>query len=163
MKLSVLLVVLVTAVLAPLKIQAQQHQARDWHCVRQPMVEDTDGNVLTLQCEAALPKGEKLDAEDEDTLSKLDRIRYNAQTFTSVAANERANEITKGDQSPKRWSLDTGKGQEMMDAVRMGFGQKVGQICQKHPDIVLAPLFPDLTTAKPMLYGCKNIIASPEK
>jgi len=99
------------------------------------MVEDADGNVQTLQCEAALPKGEKLDAEDEDTLSKLARIRFNT----------------------------VGNDKKLTDAIRMGFGQTVGQICQKHPNIVLAPLFPDLTTAKPILYGCKNIITAPEK
>jgi len=130
----VFLVVLVIAGLSSKSIQAQQHQAKNWHCVREPMVEDVDGNVLALQCEAALPKGEKLDAEDEDTLSKLARIRFNANT----------------------------RDKQLTDAVRMGFGQAVGQICQKHPNIVLAPLFPDLTTAKPTLYGCKNIIAAPE-
>jgi hypothetical protein len=83
------------------------------------------------QCVAALLKNEKLDAEDEDILGKLERIRWNAQTFT-------------------------GKGNEMMDAVRMGFGQKVGQLCRKHPNIALALLFPDLTTGTTTLYGCEK-------
>jgi hypothetical protein len=39
------------------------------------------------------------------------------ETFTSVAANERANEIIKADQSPKHWSLDKRKSKEMMDAI----------------------------------------------
>ena len=71
--------------------------------------ETTDGDVVVLQCVAALPKNEKLDAEDEDILGKLERIRWNAQTFT-------------------------GKGNEM----------------------VLAPLFPDLTSGTTTLYGCKK-------
>jgi hypothetical protein len=72
---------------------------------------------VVLQWVAALPKNEKLDAEYEDILGKLERIRWNALTFT-------------------------GKGNEMIDAMRMGFSQRVGQLCQKHPNIVLAPLFP---------------------
>jgi hypothetical protein len=68
-----------------------------------------------------------------------------------------------GQQDPKNWSFDTGKGREMMDAIRMGFGQKVGQLCQKHPNIVLPPLFSDMPSGTTTLYGCKNIIAAPEK
>lgn len=128
-----ILVIVLLAIFAP-KIQAQQHQARDWNCVRQPFAESTDGDVVVLQCAAALPKTEKLDAEDEDTLGKLERIRWNAQTFTD-------------------------KGKEMTDATRMGFSQKVGQLCQKHPNIVLAPLFPDLTSGTTTLYACKNVLA----
>ena len=127
-----ILVIVLLATFAP-KIQAQQHQARDWYCVRQSFAETTDGDVVVLQCVAALPKNEKLklDVEDEDILGKLERIRWNAQTFT-------------------------GKGNEMIDAMRMGFGQRIGQLCQKHPNIVLAPLFPDLTSGTTTLYGCKN-------
>lgn len=131
----VFLVVLVIAGFSFQRIQAQQHQTKNWHCVREPFVEDVEGNVLALQCEAALPNGENLDTEDEHTLSRLARIRFNAK--------------------------DNDK--QITDAVRMGFGQAVGQICQKHSNIVLAPLFPDLNTSKPILYGCKNIIAAPEK
>jgi len=125
-----ILIIVLLATFAP-KIQAQQHQTRDWSCVRQSFAETTDGDVVVLQCVAALPKNDKLDAEDEDILGKLERIRWNAQTFT-------------------------GKGNEMMDAMRMGFGQKVGQLCRKHPNIVLAPLFPDLITGTTILYGCKK-------
>ena len=133
---SVFLLIPVTLLLVPLGTHAQQpQQAKDWHCVRQPFVETTDGNVQFLQCVAALPKGEVLDAEDEGILTKMEIIRYNAQTLT-------------------------GKDQEMMDSIWMGFGQKVGQVCQKHPNIVLAPLFPGLTSGMTTLYGCKNIIAA---
>ena len=132
-----ILVIVLLATFAP-KIQGQQHQTRDWYCVRQSFAETTDGDVVVLQCVAALPKNEKLDAEDEDILGKLERIRWNAQTFT-------------------------GKGNELMDAMRMGFSQRVGQLCQKHPNIVLVPLFPDLTSGTTTLYGCKNIIAAPER
>jgi hypothetical protein len=125
-----ILLIILLATLAP-KIQAQQHQTRDWYCVRQSFAETTDGDVVVLQCVAALPKNDKLVAEDEDILGKLERIRWNAQTFA-------------------------GKGNEMMDAMRTGFGQKVGQLCQKHPNIVLAPLFPDLTSGTTTLYGCKK-------
>jgi hypothetical protein len=125
-----ILLIILLATLAP-KIQAQQHQTRDWYCVRQSFAETTDGDVVVLQCVAALPKNDKLDAEDEDILGKLERIRWNAQTFA-------------------------GKGNEMTDAMRTGFGQKVGQLCQKHPNIVLAPLFPDLTSGTTTLYGCKK-------
>lgn len=145
-----ILVIVLLATLAP-TIQAQQHQARDWHCVRQHFVETTDGDVLVLQCVAALPKDEKLDTEDEDTLTKLEIIRHNATTLRQL-----------GQESPKNWPMDTVKGKEMMDALRMGFGQKVGQLCQK-PNIVLAPFSPDLTSGTTTLYGCKNIIAAPEK
>jgi hypothetical protein len=124
------LVIVLLATFA-LKMQAQQHQTRDWYCVRQAFAETTDGDVGVLQCVAALPKNEKLDVEDEDTLGKLERIRWNARTFT-------------------------GKGNEMIDAMRMGFGQRIGQLCQKHPNIVLAPLFPDLTSGTTTLYGCKK-------
>jgi len=86
---------------------------------------------VVLQCVAALPKNDKLDAEDEDILGKLEKIRWNAQTFT-------------------------GKGNEMIDAMRMVFGQRIGQLCQKHPNIVLAPLFPDLTSGTTTPYGCKK-------
>ena len=126
---KILLIVLLATFTA--KIQAQQHQARDWYCVRQAFAETTDGDVVVLQCVAALPKNDKLDAEDEDILGKLERIRWNAQTFT-------------------------GKGNKMVDAIRMGFGQKVGQLCQKHPNIVLAPLFPNLTSGTTTLYECKK-------
>ena len=125
-----ILLIILLATFAP-KIQAQQHQTRDWYCVRQSFAETTDGDVVVLQCVAALPKNDKLDAEDEDILGKLERIRWNAQTFT-------------------------GKGNELMDAMRMGFGQRVGRLCQKHPNIVLAPLFPDLTSGTTTLYGCKK-------
>lgn len=157
-----LLIIVLLATFAP-RVQAQEHRARDWHCVRQPFAETTDGDVVALQCVAALPKEEKLDAEDEDTLSKLERIRYSAQTFTSLSERERNNAIINDRENPKHWDLETGKGKEMMNALRMGFGQKVGQLCQKHLNIVLAPLFPDLTSGTTTLYGCKNIIAAPEK
>jgi hypothetical protein len=134
------------------RIQAQQHQAREWYCIREPFAETTDGDVIALHCVAAMPKNDKLDESDQDALTKLEMIRYNARTFKGLEK-----------QSPEKWSLDTGKGKEIMDAIRMGFGQKVGQLCQKHPTIVLAPLFPDLTNATTTLYGCKNIIAAPEK
>jgi len=48
-----ILVMVLLATLAP-TIQAQQHQARDWHCFRQHFVETTDGDVLVPQCVAAL-------------------------------------------------------------------------------------------------------------
>jgi hypothetical protein len=133
-----LVIIALLSTCSPTIAAQTQHQARDWYCVRQPFAQTTEGNVVALQCVAALPKGEKLDDEDEDALGKLDRIRSNVQSFT-------------------------GKDQNMMDATRMGFGQKVGQICQRHPNIVLAPLFPDLTSGTTTLYGCKNIIAAPEK
>jgi hypothetical protein len=156
--------ILVIILLAALASSIQgQHQARDWQCVRQPLAETADGNVVALQCVAALPKSEKLDAEDEKILSRLEIVRHNAGVLTSLAADERANHIIKGDQSPNRWSVDTGKGKETMDAIRIGFGQKVGQLCEKHPNIVLATLFPDLTSGTTTLYGCKNIIAAAEK
>ncbi len=145
------LVIVLFGAFAPTS-RAQQHQARDWHCVRQHYLETTDGDVMVLPCVAALPKDEKLDAADEDILSKLEITRMNVTAFKTL---ER--------QDPKRSSLDTGKGKEMMDAMRMGFGQNVGQLCQKHPNIVLAPLFPDLTSGTTTLYGCKNIIAAPKK
>jgi hypothetical protein len=127
-------------------------QARDWHCVRQHYLETTDRDVMVLPCVAARPKDEKLDAEEQDILDKLEIDRMNVMSFKGL---ER--------QDPKRSSLDTGKGKEMMDALRMGFGQNVGKLCQKHPNLVLAPLFPDLTSGNTTLYGCKNIIAAPEK
>jgi hypothetical protein len=134
--------ILVTVLLVALASSIQgQHRARDWQCVRQPLAETTDGNVVALQCVAALPTNDKLDAEDEDTLTKLEIVRHNARILNSLAS-------------------DTTKGK---DAIRIGFGQKVGQLCQKHPNIVLAPLFPDLTSGTTTLYGCKNIVAAPEK
>ena len=146
-----ILIIVLLAAFAP-RIQAQQHQARDWYCVRQPMIETTDGEVMVLQCLAALPKNDSLDADDRDTLTKLEVDRQNARTFRQA-----------GKESPKNWPMDTGTGKELMDGIRMGFGQLVGQLCQKHPNIVLAPLFPDLTSGTTTLYGCKNIIAAPEK
>ena len=142
------LVIVLLAAFAP-KIQAQQHQAKDWHCVRQHYLETTDGDVMVLPCVAALPKDEKLDAADQDILDTLEIDRMNVKSFKGL---ER--------QDPKRSSLDTGEGKEMMAALRMGFGQNVGQLCQKHPNIVLAP---DLTSGMTTLYGCENIIAAPEK
>ncbi len=134
-----ILAILLFVAVAP-RIQAQQHQPRDWYCVRQSWVETTDGNVVVGRCVAALPKVEKLDAADEDTLTKLDAIRHDANSFY---------QRERGDI-------------EMMNAIRMGFGKTIGQLCQKHPNIVLAPLLiqsSDTTT----LYGCKNIIAAPDK
>jgi hypothetical protein len=78
--------------------------------------------VMVLPCVAALPKDEKLDAEDQDILDKLEIDRMNVLAFKQL---ER--------QDPKRSSLDTGNGKEMMDAMRMGFGQNVGQLCQSIP------------------------------
>ena len=150
MKSRIMLRALVLAAIAPFGVGAQQHQqAREWHCVKQPMVEDTNGNVLALNCEAALPKTEKMDAEDEDTLSKLARIRASAMNFKTLE-----------EQDPKNSSAGHSK---IIETIRMGFGQAVGQICQKHPSIVLAPLFPDSGTGTFVLYGCKNIFAAPEK
>ncbi len=134
---TIMVIILFVAV-AP-KVQAQ-HQVRDWHCIRQLWVETSDGNVVVGQCVAALPNVEKLDAADEDTLTKLDAIRHDANSFNQREPGYR----------------------EMMDAIRMSFGKTVGPLCQKHPGIVLAPLLiqsSDTTT----LYGCKNIIANPEK
>lgn len=145
------LIIVLLATFVP-KVQAQEHRARDWHCVRQPFAETTDGDVVALQCVAALPKGELLDAEDESILTNLEIVRHNALTLKQL-----------GHEDPKHWDLETGKGKEMMNALRMGFGQKVGQLCQKHSNIVLAPLFSDLTSSTTTLYGCKNIIAAPEK
>ena len=134
-----ILVILLFVAAAP-KAQAQQHHPQNWYCVRQPWAETTDGNVVVRQCVAAVPKDDKLDADDEDILTKLDVIRYNAKTFHHLGQS--------GDE-------------ETMNAIRMGFGQMVGQLCQKHPKIVLAPLL--LTSATTTLYSCKNIIAAPEK
>jgi hypothetical protein len=119
-----ILAVALLVICAP-RIHAQQHQTRDWYCVRQPfeLAETTDGTVAVLQCVAALRTG-KLDAEDEDSLSKLERIRYSTQT----------------------------KSKEMMNAIHMGFGKTVGQLCQKHPNIVLAQLLP--TSQERRLYSC---------
>ncbi len=100
---------------------------------------------------AALPKDQKLDPQDEETLTQLEIIRYNALTFKQLEQED-----------PKHWSSADPKGAEMKNSLRMGFGQKVGQLCQKHPDIVLAPLFPDSNAGKTTLYGCANIIAAPE-
>lgn len=147
-----ILVIALLVTLAP-KIQAQtQHQARTWHCVRQPMLETTDGDVMVLQCVAALPNDEKLDAQDKDILFQLEVARSNARTFKQADQED-----------PKHWSLDSATGKELMNGMRMGFGQLVGQLCQKHPNIVLAPLFPDLTSGTTTLYGCKNMTAAPEK
>jgi len=136
-------VVVLIANFAP-TARAQQHQPREWHCVRQVFIETNDGDVVALQCLAALPKDEKLDAEDEDLLTTLEIARSNAKTFRQLEK-----------QDPK----DVG----MTNSLRMGFGQKVVQLCQKRPDVVLAPLFPDLTSGTTTLYGCKNIIAASEK
>jgi hypothetical protein len=114
--------VVLLAALALINSAQQQHLARDWYCVRQPFLETTDGDLIALRCVAALPKSEKLDAEDEDILTKLEVVRHNAMTFRQL-----------GQENPKNWPMDTGKGKEMMDALRMGFGQKVGQLCQKPP------------------------------
>jgi hypothetical protein len=156
------LVILLLATTAS-TVRAQQHQARDWYCVRQHFAETTAGDVLAMQCLAALPKDEKLDAEDEEMLTKLEVARWNARTFTSASEDERNSAIMNNRENPKRWSLESGKGKEMMDGLRMGFGQTVGRMCQKRPNIVLAPLFPDLTSGTTTLYGCKNIIVAPEK
>jgi hypothetical protein len=79
-----ILLIILLATFAP-KIQAQQHQTRDWYCIRQSFAETTDGDVVVLQCVAALPKNDKLDAEDEDILGKLERIRWNAQPLPAKA------------------------------------------------------------------------------
>jgi hypothetical protein len=143
-------VVVLLAALEPINSAQQQHWARDWYCVRQPFLETTDGDLIALECVAALPKGEKLDVGDEDILTELEVARHNAMTFRHL-----------GQENPKNWPMDTGKGKEMMDALRMVFGQKVGQLCQKHSNVVLAPFSPDLTSGTTTLYGCKNIIAHP--
>jgi hypothetical protein len=132
--------------------RAQQHQPREWHCVRQVFIETNDGDVVVLQCLAALPKDEQLDAEDEDILTTLEVARLNAKTFRQLEKED-----------PKHGRTDDLKGVGMTNGLRMGFGQKVGQLCQKHANVVLAPLFPDLTSGTTTLYGCKNIIAAPEK
>jgi len=136
-----ILTIIVLVAFAP-KLELQQHPARQWYCVRQPFAETTDGDVIALKCTAALPKSDKLDAEDEDTLAKLEVTRWNAGLVNEPVLRS--------------------KTKEMKDSLRMGFGQKVGQICQKHPNIVLAPFAPDLTSSVATLYGCKNIIAAPE-
>lgn len=118
---------------------------------------------MALQCLAALPKDERLDTADEDLLTKLEIIRHNARTFTSLSQQEQSTAIANNRENPKHWDLSTGKGKELIDSLRMGFGQKVGQLCQKRPNIALAPLFPDLASSTPTLYGCKNIITAPEK
>ena len=107
---------------------------------------------MVLQCLAALPKDEQLDAEDEDILTTLEVARLNAKTFRQLEKED-----------PKHGRTDDLKGVGMTNGLRMGFGQKVGQLCQKHANVVLAPLFPDLTSGTTTLYGCKNIIAAPEK
>jgi hypothetical protein len=148
----IFLIISIANFLVPIRTEAQQgQQTKVWRCLRQPFAETTDGDVMALQCVAALPKDDKLEADDEDILGKLEIIRWNASTYRQLEKED-----------PKSWSSDKGKGKEMMDAVRMGFGQKVGQICQQHPNIVLAPLFPDLTSGTTTLYGCKNILAVPE-
>jgi hypothetical protein len=53
---KILLIVLL-ATFTP-KIQAQQHQARDSYCVRQAFAETTDGDVVVLQCVAALRRND---------------------------------------------------------------------------------------------------------
>jgi hypothetical protein len=97
--------------------RAQQHQPREWHCVRQVFIEANDGDVVVLQCLAALPKDEKLDAEDEDLLTTLEIAQSNAKTFRQLEKEDA-----------------TGIG--MTKSLRLGFGQKVGQLCQRHPNVV---------------------------
>jgi hypothetical protein len=146
----VFLVVVLLANFTP-TARAQQHQPREWHCVRQVFIETNDGDVVPLQCLAALPKDEKLDAEDEDILTTLEVARLNAKTFRQLEKED-----------PKRGPTDDPNGIGR-NGLRIGFSQKVGQLCQKHPNVVLAPLFPDLTPGTTTLYGCKNITAAPEK
>ena len=143
-------VVVLLAVLSP-TVRAQ-HQPRNWYCIRQPFLETNDGDVVVLECVAALPKDEKLDADDDDILTKLEVDRQNARTFREA-----------GRKDPNHWSPNDPKFVELMNGLRMGFGQLVGQLCQKHPNIVLAPLFPDLSSGTTTLYGCKNIISAAEK
>ena len=49
----------------------------------------------------------------------------------------------------RSYTNDPKGGVGMTNGLRMGFGQKVGQLCQKHPNVELAPLFPDLTSGTP--------------
>ena len=120
--------------------RAQQHQPREWHCVRQVFIETNNGDVVALQCLAALPKDGQLDAEDEDLLTKLEIARSNARTFRQLEKEDP-------------------KGLGMTNSLRMGFGQKVGQLCQKHPDVVLAPNA--LLGTPPELEGIKTPIPIP--
>jgi hypothetical protein len=94
----------------------------------------------------------KVDPQDNEILTRLEIIRSNALTFRLLEQED-----------PKHWSSADPKGIEMKNSLRMGFGQSVGQLCQKHPDIVLASLFPDSGSSTITLYGCGNIIAAPEK
>jgi len=93
-----LLLVVLLASFAPAS-QAQQHQAGEWHCVRQVFIETTEGNVVVLQCLAALPKDEKLDAEDDDIIKTLDVARLNAKTFRQLEKED-----------PKHWPTNDPKG-----------------------------------------------------
>ncbi len=86
--------------LAP-KLQSQQPQARSWHCVRQPFAETTGGDAV--QCIAALPQDEKLDAEAEETLSKLHIIRHTAMTFKRFERESPGNSSLDAVKEEKNW------------------------------------------------------------
>jgi hypothetical protein len=128
------------------------HQAKEWHCVRQGFAETSDGNVSVVPCTAALPQGENLTPDDELIVAKLETIRYNATTFKMLKK-----------ENPQKWSSDYPESTDLENSISVGFGEKVGQICKKHPNIVLAPLFPDQNSAAITLYSCKNIATVSEK
>jgi hypothetical protein len=100
---------LVVALLASFTPAARaQHQPREWHCVRQIFIETNDGDVVALQCLAALPKDEQLDAEDEEILTALEIARSNAKTFRQLDKEE-----------PMHWPADDPKGVSMTNGLRM--------------------------------------------
>jgi hypothetical protein len=120
-----------------------------YHCVYPPIASicanstcnPAKYNVLVLPCQAALLDGESLNEKDSETLFRMSIIRDNMLTFSTE-------DTIRG----------TSEWKPMLDAIREGFGQKVGEICSRHGKIMLAPL--SSTDSGNTLYSCDNVIGA---
>src|SRR5208337_1995114 len=117
-----------------------------FRCVSGGFALTTDGNLIVLPCLEALPVDDKLDATDESILNHLMITRANVNFFKEDEEDVHPIGTFKEDEG-------------MINAIRIGFGELVGKICTKHPQLKLAPLM-DAFSVGVTLYSCDNVVTA---
>lgn len=112
------------------------HANTEYKCVHQTLIatcssavksctDTTTDEVMVLNCEIAMPTTYSLTDKDKEDLDRLTVIRANFRTFDDMSQK-----------SPERWP----KNNPTVLAIRDGFMQVVGAICERHPRTAFLPL-----------------------
>jgi hypothetical protein len=112
------------------------HANTEYKCVKQTLIascssavktctDETTDTVMALSCEAAAPSTYSFTDKDREDFDRLQIVRMSYQTFDQAYRT-----------SPEKWP----KNNPTVLAVRDGFMQIVGALCERHPRIAILPL-----------------------